>query len=73
MPQIIGNFLQTPAHLRRPVGKIVTEIVKGQICNMLPLVLCCACFHIPKPMMDAFLGQPSTALRWKDIVPFEVA
>jgi len=39
MPQIVGNFLQTPTRLSRPMGKIVAQIVEGNVFNELPFAL----------------------------------
>ncbi|EFH83004.1 hypothetical protein Krac_3914 [Ktedonobacter racemifer DSM 44963] len=73
MAQIIRYFFQTPASFTRSVSKIMAQIVKRQIGNVFPLILCRSRFQVAEPVMNPFLGQPCVPLRRKDVFPLRIA
>jgi hypothetical protein len=73
MAQIIRDFFETPTSLPCPMSKIMTEVMEGQISDMVPLVFGGPRFQVTEPVMDPFLGLPRASLREKYICSLRIA
>src|SRR6266849_3251631 len=67
MPKVVCNLFKRPSCLEHSVGKIMTQVMKADIGDLLRFLWCCPLFERTKPMMEPCFAQTGTALRREDI------
>src|SRR5215469_15601126 len=63
MPKVIGDLFKGPSCRTRAVGKIMPQVMEGQVRDKFPLLMGSPLLQGPKPVVNAILSKARAPLR----------